>query len=151
MVWFAYSGKPTFKGLPSTPPTSRVAPDGLFDLDQSLACTVQEYESGLGERDAVSVTQKQRNAEFDFELADLLTQSRLGEVDPPRRTAEVQFFGNRHEVFEVSQFHIPNRIVGHAPRHLNPARLQSARRKYRYKPHLYKAWRNVLDSPASGS
>jgi len=48
---------------------------------------------------------KQSNAEFFFELPDLLAERRLTDVQAYRRATEVKFFGDRYKVTQVSQFH----------------------------------------------
>ena len=45
------------------------------------------------------------NAEFLFQLPDLLTQWRLADVQAYGGTAEVQFFSHRHEIPQMSKLH----------------------------------------------
>jgi len=48
-----------------------------------------------------------RRAKFGFEAASLLTQRRLRDEQPLRRTAEVHLGSNRDEVALMSQLHAP--------------------------------------------
>jgi hypothetical protein len=55
-------------------------------------------------------------AEDLFELADLLRERRLGQMETVGGAAEVELFGDRNEVTEMAQFdisiHTPEIIIG---------------------------------------
>ena len=49
---------------------------------------------------------KQRCANFLFQLPDLLTQGRLGDAQPLRRTSEMVLRDDRQEIAQVSELHL---------------------------------------------
>src|SRR6185369_11294221 len=59
----------------------------------------------VGELDAALVAVEEAHAELLLELADLLADRRLGDVQPLRGAAEVPLFGGSDEVPEVSELH----------------------------------------------
>ena len=49
---------------------------------------------------------EQFDTELGLQLADLVAQRRLGNVQPFRSAAEVEFVGDDHEIPEATQFHL---------------------------------------------
>ena len=75
--------------------------DGVEDRDRLPEIVL----AGGGQFDAPRRPDEQCDAEFVLELADLLGQRRLGDVQTLSRAAEVQFLGDRAEVPQVAQLH----------------------------------------------
>lgn len=68
------------------------------------ACGRKAAPSG-GEGDLAGGAVEQVKPEFAFQPPDLLADGRLNDVHPRGGPAEVQFFGDRHEVADLTQFH----------------------------------------------
>ena len=85
---------------------------------QQLPCFLEEALTPRGERDMPAIPHQERRAQLLFQLTDLLGQGRLADVQLRCGPAEVQFFGNRHKVADVTQiqvhvgFPVSNRPVG---------------------------------------
>ena len=67
---------------------------------------LEEGAAGLGQYDAAVGPFEQARPEFVLERPNLQGQRRLGHVQTLGRTTEMQFLGHRHEIAQVSQFHI---------------------------------------------
>ena len=85
----------------AAPNAPRVGNRTLETCEQR-ACTRKKQLAGLGEPDRTAIPLQQRHAELILELADLLAQRRLCDVQPLGRTGEIQFLAQRHEISEVS-------------------------------------------------
>lgn len=70
----------------------------LLGMPDQRAAVVQEHGSGGADGDRPLGAVQQFTAELLFELLDRLGQRRLGHLQPLRRTAEVEFFGDRDEI-----------------------------------------------------
>jgi hypothetical protein len=66
---------------------------------------VEHRGAGVGERDAAMVAVEQPDAQLRLELAHLLADGRLGDVQALGGPPEVQFFCDGHEVAEMPEFH----------------------------------------------
>ena len=62
-----------------------------------------------GEFDAAAGPLEERGPELALELADLLAERRLRQVQPPGGDREVQRLGNGDEIAQVAEFHEPER------------------------------------------
>ena len=80
-----------------TASVSGAAPHPLGDRQQ-LTRVVEEPLAAHGEGDMPAVAHEQRAAELALELADLLGERRLADVEPRGGAAEVQLVGDRDEV-----------------------------------------------------
>ena len=94
---------------------------GMFLLIVWLAATVNFFLPRLGGQNPARLPKEpiSRRCELDvppdaaqevhfqlgFEIANLLAQGRLGGVQAVRRAAEMELFGDRHEVAQVPQLH----------------------------------------------
>ena len=67
---------------------------------------LQEHFTGLGQADMAAGAVQQLHAELAFQRLDRLRQRRLRHVQPLRRPAEVQLFGDGEEVAGLPDFHI---------------------------------------------
>ena len=74
-------------------------------LEQHSARLVQECPSRRRQLHAAPGAVEQGDAKLPLEVADLLAQWRLRDVEARRRTAEVQLLGDGHEVPEVTKLH----------------------------------------------
>jgi hypothetical protein len=83
---------------------------GLFDVAMDIAegalGAFEEVLAGGGEADGARGAVEERVAKDLFELADLLGERRLGEVETLGGTAEVQLFGDGDEVAEVAELDV---------------------------------------------
>jgi hypothetical protein len=69
---------------------------------EDLACLLQEQASGLGQGDGVSRALEEHDAELPFEIPDLVREGRLRHVEASGGMSEVELFGHRHEITQVS-------------------------------------------------
>jgi hypothetical protein len=74
-------------------------------LHHQLSRFIEKYLSGLRQRDAPLISQKEGHAQIFLELADLTAQRRLRDVQLLRRLAEVQVFRDSDKVANVPKFH----------------------------------------------
>ena len=79
--------------------------DALVDLLQRARREGEEQLAGLGRHHLLADAVEERLADLFLELADLVRQRRLGDVDPLGRAREAQAIGQRHEVAKVPQLH----------------------------------------------
>ena len=80
-------------------------PPGDLRLGEDPTRLVQHGGAGRGERDAALRTGEQLHTQLRLELADLLTDGRLRNVQPLGRAPEVQFLGDGDEVPQMPKFH----------------------------------------------
>jgi hypothetical protein len=66
---------------------------------------VEEYPPGLGELDTSPVTGEELNADGALELLDLLGETRLSDVEPFRRSAEMELLGDGDEIPELTELY----------------------------------------------
>jgi hypothetical protein len=66
---------------------------------------VEHRRAGVRERDASLRPLEQPDAQLVFELADLLRDCRLRDVQPLSGAPEVKLLGYRYEVPEMAEFH----------------------------------------------
>jgi hypothetical protein len=92
-------------------------PVRLLDHRFSLG---QEGSSFLRQLHTPTIAFEQHEAKFGFEAANLLTQRRLRDEQPLRRTAEVHLGSNRDEVAQMPQLHVP-RVGPVWPHHFGTA------------------------------
>ena len=87
------------RSVPAMPDLARAATSAARSrgLHQQPALS-QEQLPGVGQQHRAAGAGQQRRPELAFQLQDGLAQRRLGHVEPLRRAAEVQFFGDRNEV-----------------------------------------------------
>ena len=62
--------------------------------------------AGARQRDRFARALEQLDAELDLERLDLLADRGLGDVELLGGAPEVQLAGDRHEVFELPEFHV---------------------------------------------
>src|SRR3954469_15351498 len=72
---------------------------------QDAARLLEQHNARRGQRDAAVRAVEEPDAELVLELADLLADGRLGDVEPLPGAAEVQLFGDGDEVPEMAEFH----------------------------------------------
>jgi hypothetical protein len=65
----------------------------------------QESASSVSEKYPTTVAIKELDADFTLEVMYLPAQHWLSNIEPSRRSREVQFLSNHHEVPQVSKFH----------------------------------------------
>src|SRR6266540_1931573 len=65
----------------------------------------EEGPTGVRQRDSAIRPMEETDAELALEVADLLTERRLRDVQALRGSTEMQLFGDRHEVPEVTKLH----------------------------------------------
>jgi hypothetical protein len=78
---------------------------------QNLPGIDQKVVAGGGQIDVSAVADEKLSPEFTFEVADLLRQGRCRNVKPLRGPTEVQLFGHRHEIAQLSELHTIDRNV----------------------------------------
>jgi hypothetical protein len=85
----------------------RLARDTLdrVDLGQHAACLVEQGRTRRGQRNASLRPVEQADAELHLELANLLADGGLGDVQSFGRAVEVQFLRDGDEVAQMSEFH----------------------------------------------
>ena len=77
----------------------------LCNLRNCRAGIAKELRAGRSELNATTSPQEQLNASFLFQRANLLTQGRLRHVQSTSGSPEMQLFGDRDEISEVTQLH----------------------------------------------
>ena len=77
----------------------------LLHAHQDLARFLQEHLAGRREGHAPLRALEQARAQLLLQRLDLHRQRRLRQMQALRRPAEVQFFGDGHEVAQVAQLH----------------------------------------------
>ncbi|MDT4861995.1 hypothetical protein FQZ97_966250 [compost metagenome] len=77
----------------------------LFQHREHAAGIFQQHLARPGELGAAPIALEQRGAEVGLQLPDGARQRRLLDMEPHRRTREVQFLGHCHETAQVSQLH----------------------------------------------
>ena len=75
-------------------------------LRECAASFFYDQPSSVGQSHAPLGAIEQSHSEFILELADLLAQGRLRDMQALGGAAEVEFFGDRDEIAQVSQFHM---------------------------------------------
>jgi hypothetical protein len=65
---------------------------------------LEERAARVGQSDAVAGSDEERDAELALELADLLRERWLSDVQPRGRPSEVQLLGDGDEVAEMAEF-----------------------------------------------
>jgi hypothetical protein len=70
-----------------------------------IAGLCQVLVTGRRESDAAFTPVQKRHAEFVFQVSNLSTERRLGQMQARRSAREIPFFGYGHEVAHVAQFH----------------------------------------------
>ena len=78
---------------------------GHLRLLEHAAGLRQQRPSRIGEQDAALRAVEQLHAELGLELADLLADGGLRDVQALRRAPEVQLLGDSDEVPQVAEFH----------------------------------------------
>ena len=78
---------------------------GALDFRQRPPRSIQERHARQCELDTPAGPHEQRRPYKCLELPDLLAEGRLGDVQPARGPAEVQFLGDRDEVAQVPELH----------------------------------------------
>jgi len=91
---------------PREPATARAQRrDALVDLAQCARRVGEEQLARLGRHHLAADALEERLADLLLELADLVRERRLGDVDVRRGAREAQAVGQGHEVAQVSQLH----------------------------------------------
>ena len=80
-------------------------PSRMIEATEDVFRLAQEHAAGVRQRHVMTAPIEQRDANFGFELPDLLAQRRLRGVEPGGGAREVQLVGDRHEVAQMPQFH----------------------------------------------
>src|SRR5579862_7846661 len=78
----------------------------VVDLHKHVSRLDQQNATRLGQRHVATVPREKRHLEFILERAYLHAQRRLRDVEAPRRTAEMQFFGHSQEVAKLARIHV---------------------------------------------
>jgi hypothetical protein len=77
----------------------------VVDLTQDSIGFVNDSPARVRKSDLLLVSVEKLYSEFLLQLADLLTQRRLADVEAYGGAAEVQFFSYRHEVTQMPEVH----------------------------------------------
>src|SRR5437868_14499539 len=81
--------------------------NGPFRMGKSCTCFFYKDLSGFRKFDQPAFfAVKQMKSILFFEFGDLLAKSRLGDVQPVRRTSEIHFFGQNYYCLEMTHFDI---------------------------------------------
>lgn len=94
---------PQVPGLAPGRPAQR--PGCLVQLVEQVVGVVQQTPSGGGEAQWPGAAIQQLDPQLTLQLAQLLAQRRLGDVQPRGRAADVQLLRRRDEVAQVSKLH----------------------------------------------
>ena len=94
----------------------------MVDATEDVFRLAQEGAAGARQRDVVTAPIEQGDANLRLEVANLLAERGLRRVQSGRGAREIQFFGHRHEVPQMPQFH-PDRLDGTA-KNRNPESLR---------------------------
>jgi hypothetical protein len=78
----------------------------LLDVAESAAGALEEDLAGAGEADGAGGASEEGVAEDILELADLLGEGWLGEVEALGGATEVELFGDGYEVAQVAEFDV---------------------------------------------
>src|SRR5208337_3476275 len=85
-----------------TPLREPCSVDGMLRLGNQFSCFLQKDPARIRQFHVALVAREELNLRFLFQLMNLMAQRRLSHVQPPRGSAEVQFFGNGDEVAKVT-------------------------------------------------
>jgi hypothetical protein len=77
----------------------------MIDASQNGARFFDEPSTRFGKSNFALRPVKETDLEFLFELADLLAQWGLADIQSDCGSSEVQFFSDRDEILQVPQFH----------------------------------------------
>ena len=77
----------------------------MIETSEDVLCFAQEHASGVGQRHVMPAAFEKRDADLHFQLANLLTERRLGGMKPRGGAREVQLVRDRDEVPQMTQFH----------------------------------------------
>jgi hypothetical protein len=81
----------------------------MIDLTENLMGFADDSRSGFSEAHFALGPVEQLDAQFFFQLADLLTQRRLADVEAYGGATKVQLFGDGDKITQVAQLHqLPN-------------------------------------------
>src|SRR4029077_27544 len=80
---------------------------GVGNELQHRDAMVEQPLSGVGQRNAAAVAQKQLLAHLGLQRPDLAAQRRLRDVERHRRLAETAELGHLNEIFELLEVHAP--------------------------------------------
>jgi hypothetical protein len=89
------------------PPRQPGHPGRPFDVSEDPPRFRQERPAGIGELYLSRGAQQKLHLDLFLQLADLLTERRLRDVEPLGRATEVELIGQRHEIAEVPKLHVP--------------------------------------------
>ena len=84
---------------------------GAVEVGDDVASLLEQRFARRCELDAPVRPLEQLNSELGLESLDLQAQRRLRDAELPRRSTEVELFGDGDEVAEVAQF----QLLGHIP------------------------------------
>ena len=79
--------------------------DGMLCLGEQFSRFVQKDPARMGQFDVAFIPHEELNPSFVFQLMNLMAQRRLRHVQPPRGSAEVQFFSNGDKIAKMAKFH----------------------------------------------
>jgi hypothetical protein len=74
----------------------------LFSGHQHSAPSSQKGAPGFGQLDPSRISLKQLESELIFQIADLLAQCGLRDMEPVSRAAQAQFLGHSNKIAEVT-------------------------------------------------
>jgi quercetin dioxygenase-like cupin family protein len=97
---------------------SRRAPRGfkcVIELGEDCTSIIEKGAAGIGQLDAARLATKQLHVKFLFDRLDQLTEWRLLDAEPIRRSRDVVLLGDRDEISEMPEFHC------HMLQHMNIA------------------------------
>ena len=85
----------------------------VLDLPHGIPCKdvfrlAQINTAGTGESHVLTTTLQQRDAQFRFELTNLLAKRWLRSMQARCRASEIQFLGYSHKIFKMPQLHTLN-------------------------------------------
>jgi len=75
---------------------------GLFNVYKDLLCFFKEIHTGISHLDGPPGPVKELYAKLLFQIHDLLTQRRLGNMKPFGSPAKMQFLSHSDKIFKVS-------------------------------------------------
>ena len=87
---------------------------GAFECAEGERCLLEERPAGRGERNLAAGADEQVGAERVLELANLVAQRRLGDVEARGCAAEVQLLRDGQEVAQQPRFEIHSRKLSPA-------------------------------------
>src|SRR4029077_4191559 len=94
------------------PGRARAPSPRRIDLQQRQTRVIEKSTAGRGERNATCAALQQRDANLEFQVADLPAQRWLRGMEPPfGGIGQAAFLGNSNEIAQMAQLHGPRPIL----------------------------------------